>query len=276
MTGAEVQVGLAHNPLHQVDQPAGAAQLRQITDYVDIGGGEAVITFDSAISAGGTAVNPGDVAFLGEEAEAEMAVVATAMRVQVPSSAVNTGQTASRYYTTYTKFNGSANSIDSTYLSFWCADCHNLDIGWYETLSTNFRGTGDKASGHSDRTHSNGTSYLQCYSCHRSDLTTPAVNEWAVSENFDADLSQGTATMTGTACFKCHYRPNEYVQQRDISDFPHSGKSSSTKLLKDRAGALIEGSTTVVELDGEAAYDASYEHIDSICVDCHNLIGSRE
>jgi len=182
----------------------------------------------------------------------------------------------SRFMTTYTKWNGRSQTLDNTRFASWCADCHNTKIGYPEDASTNFRG-GSGEEMHSDRTHSSGTNYTECYICHRSDLPSPAVNEFSYEEDFKAILSQGevdVAASTRNACYyKCHFAPSSYEAVRDISDWPHAGDSSSTKLLKDRVGAYETNGVTPLNVDGEAAYDASTEHIDSICVDCHNLMG---
>lgn len=146
-------------------------------------------------------------------------------------------------------------AIDTTRLSVWCADCHNLDIGRPErNTQPNFRG-GERGEFHSDRTHSvpfrGGSTGLECYSCHRGDMET--------TEN----TRLGGAAPTSVGCNRCHYgtgatwgnaaRTTGWLA---TSDFPHSGASTSTKLLPNW-------------------YDASYEHLDVICSKCHDLIGKQ-
>ena len=187
----------------------------------------------------------------------------------------------------YTTWKGGIDAVDSTItidsasLTVWCADCHNLNIAGTQAAASNFRG-GTWGIMHTDRSHPSGTWRTQCYNCHRSDLPTSAVPEFLyATTTLTASLSQGDTTFSpfaggigNAACAKCHFGPLAYKQVRGISDFPHSGNASSTKLLKDGVGVTYVGGGAV-PLTGDAAYDASSEHIDSICLDCHNLIGGR-
>ncbi len=123
-------------------------------------------------------------------------------------------------------------------LSVWCADCHNLNIGYYERIGEpNFRG-GKNGEYHSDRTHSAG-GRIECWNCHNTSLVTQSSN------------------YTGVGCAKCHWYNNGatiYNTYNAGSDFPHAGATTSTKLLADD-------------------YDASTEHLDFICIRCHDLVG---
>ena len=276
-------------------QPGGAPQTRKVTDVVDLGGRDFILTFDSAITSTTAGMH-----FYGEHdapTKNDIAGIHIDQRVKVSDVALSAAETGvdstwtanvitsgaldglspvGRYRSVFTEWKGSTLASASYYLAPWCADCHNLNIGHYEQLDTNFRGGGDEQA-HSDRTHTSGGRYTQCYACHRSDLPSPGVNEFAYEEDFGVVLSQNegtTVTVGGTSCIKCHMR-STYDDVRDISDWPHAGKATSTKLLKDRLG-VYDASGTPLQVDTTAAYDASTEHIDAICIDCHNLMGDMK
>ncbi|MHB0977696.1 MAG: hypothetical protein ACYC1U_11010 [Candidatus Aquicultorales bacterium] len=141
--------------------------------------------------------------------------------------------------TTYTQWKGPAVALDSTSLSVWCADCHNLNIGYKEAA-----GPGMREWSHSDRTHpvpfglrGGGGINGQCYSCHVSDLT-------------------------GTACGSCHLTPYDYANQTATSDFPHSGQAAGFKLLGDDLSAIGGPNNLVSSAD-----------LDKVCLRCHQDVG---
>ncbi|MDP1809541.1 MAG: hypothetical protein Q8L35_08410 [Actinomycetota bacterium] len=179
----------------------------------------------------------------------------------------------------YTAWKSTPSLLNSAKLSVWCADCHNLNIAAPEIIAGNFRGSaGTPTTGqsHSDRSHSSGADRLQCYMCHRSDLPSTAIN-MITAESGDgiiAQLSQGDAPMSASACNKCHFYDAQYTQVRGISDFPHAGDSGSDKLLKDGGNATGTPGNPIA-WSGAQAYDKATDNFDSICVDCHDLMGEQ-
>ncbi|MCL6471551.1 MAG: hypothetical protein K6T91_01925 [Firmicutes bacterium] len=163
--------------------------------------------------------------------------------------------------TIYTAFVGSTQltletdrpqTVNQYTLSPWCADCHNLNIGYWKPLTTEELGY----KSHADRTHpvpftgnNDGSGPGQCYSCHRNDMPI------------------------GLACNRCHFGPTSYNAYHDDpavnSDFPHSGQANSIKLLgvwksdMDDAGNIVDDLTTPVTEDA----------IDGVCLRCHTGIG---
>jgi hypothetical protein len=151
---------------------------------------------------------------------------------------------------------GSPASVTNLALSVWCADCHNLNIGFRTNL--NSPELGFKA--HTERTHPvpytaghGGPS--QCYTCHRNDL--PPRNS-----GFDA-------------CSQCHYGTGSYWAARvsvsnpnfTDSDFPHSGRDTDHKLLgsysiQDQANWSTLVTTTITE-----------DNLDAVCLRCHPGVG---
>jgi hypothetical protein len=213
-------------------------------------------------------------------------ILVSDMRIKVPEdelSASSTGWSGANQgegvqLTTYNKWKGAdqtGSKYRSTALSAWCADCHNLNIGYPEALSTNFRG-GEGQQSHSDRTHTSGTDRTQCYICHRSDLPTPAMSEGVATADLTVSLSQGAVPaddVSSLSC-KCHLQPSTYESVREISDWPHAGRSESAKLLKDRVG--LTGAGIVLDGSEEATYSpGTGSGIDSICTDCHDNMGER-
>ncbi|MBA4370403.1 MAG: hypothetical protein C0418_02355 [Coriobacteriaceae bacterium] len=173
------------------------------------------------------------------------------------------------------------NKVNNMALSWWCADCHNLNIGGWEPLTD--PELGFKA--HTERTHAapyygayGGPS--QCFSCHRNDLAVQMGLAATATANFGGT---GRATPLGlrtssSACSQCHYGTGDYYVERVVnnypSDFPHSGKTTDIKML---------GSYSVVDSDGNPSVgswspvysDATVTAttLDQVCLRCHPGIG---
>ncbi len=143
-------------------------------------------------------------------------------------------------------------------LSVWCADCHNLNIGYFRDVAAELGG-----KSHADRTHpapfvgaNDGPG--QCYTCHRNDMPT-----------------YGEA---GYNCNICHLGSEEYIDMRAAAeaadqyalwDFPHSGTDNSIKLLGGFTSELTSIAVEVVETTVTA------DNLDSVCLRCHTGIGTR-
>ena len=153
-------------------------------------------------------------------------------------------------------------TVNNMALSVWCADCHNLNIGYTTLLDT--PELGFKA--HNERTHP--VPYIagmggpgQCYSCHR------------------ADLNRDPA-----GCSPCHYGTGDYWWDRAYlaspdfveSDFPHSGDAESVKLLGsysvDLNGPLSTSNGYPIDEDVVITDD----NIDAVCIRCHSGIGVHQ
>jgi len=206
-------------------------------------------------------------------------------QVLVPETTMTSGNTGglttstgkegtSTVFTLWTQWQGPDTGVnDGAHLAVWCADCHNLNIGYpVKDLGQGANNTLFGKYSHVDRTHpvpymqagTGANSAPDCYSCHVTDMY-PA-----------------TASRCGN---KCHITPNGYKGMRAKSDFPHSGDEGSTKLLGDMpAGAGIasyvmpDGTTTDTPFtygtdeSGNpitSAYDKTTEQIDSVCLRCH-------
>ncbi|MDH4139805.1 MAG: hypothetical protein OEV43_04470, partial [Coriobacteriia bacterium] len=149
-----------------------------------------------------------------------------------------------------------SSAISNMALSVWCADCHNLNIGYSKRLDN--PELGFKA--HTERTHpvpmvGGHEGPGQCYTCHRGDLSP-----------------------TNSACGQCHYGTGDYWEQRVNpgspnhvdADFPHSGDTDSIKLL---------GSYSVVGFTGsnqgtvETSTVITEDNLDAVCTRCHGGIG---
>jgi len=166
--------------------------------------------------------------------------------------------------------------VNTAALSWWCADCHNLNIGGWEPLHN--EELGFKA--HNERTHPAPfygayTGPGQCYSCHRNDLApqmglTDAANP--VGGATPAALFTGRES-----CTQCHYGTGDYYQNRmntDTaveSDFPHSGSEADMKLL---------GAYSVSNIGVSGAWVPQYDaatitstSLDQVCLRCHPGIG---
>ncbi|MDI6715747.1 MAG: cytochrome c3 family protein [Actinomycetota bacterium] len=209
--------------------------------------------------------------------------------IEVPNTAINAsntgGDTTSNgklsppltksVYTIWTRWDGPTTAVnDGSYLSVWCADCHNLNIGYWVDVGTLFGG-----HLHTGRTHP--APYIvtafpddapQCYSCHVADMY-PA--------------GGSTASCANT----CHLLPSGYKRMAAYSDFPHSGDDGSTKLLGNTVGpyVMLNASNDPVltdtphqystDSDGNpvtTVYDGSAENIDGVCLRCHADIGVRQ
>ncbi|MEW5705929.1 MAG: hypothetical protein AB1743_03910 [Actinomycetota bacterium] len=232
--------------------------------------------------------------------------------ITVPETTISASNTGAYYggdpitgtrYTIWTRWQGSTGvSVDNgNYLAVWCADCHNLNIGYPDkSLGTEF----GKYS-HTARTHpvpymitSLKTDAPQCESCHVNDM-------WP-------------ELRTGQCGVGCHIKPSTYGLMKAKSDYPHSGSEGSTKLLGDLPDTLGGTSYVMVHEDGSVdetntpfdyveeliaeggellpgvsaaavyeqmygvgtittAYDKSTEHIDLVCLRCHGEeVGIRQ
>jgi hypothetical protein len=138
--------------------------------------------------------------------------------------------------TIYTQWQGSDVDLDQNKLSVFCVDCHNLNIGIYRSVAVPNYGT---ERWHGDRTHSVPYSRYDCYSCHQGDMPE-------------------------------QYYNNTYSGIADTSDWPHSAATFSTKLLGDDYVVTSDwqtGGTT-------GTWDpVANEHIDRVCIRCHDTIG---
>jgi hypothetical protein len=223
--------------------------------------------------------------------------------VKVPEtdmSAANTGP-GHTIYTTFTgvepsKQQGDAydpQTVNQFALSPWCADCHNLDIGYSKNLTNEELGF----KSHADRTHpapykGAGFGPGQCYSCHRNDLPdkgTPGLpsgfmstvmHKWTMDSPGCSKCH--TMHMGGTLmpqegnCAECHFGPANYKYavaningSGKHSDFPHSGGNDSIKLL----GPV----TKSMNGDGTVSYGTGVteSNIDSVCLRCHTGVGTN-
>jgi hypothetical protein len=178
------------------------------------------------------------------------------------------GQTlaADAAFTTWTQWGAPDEDISSgpaRALSVWCADCHNLNIAGNgpaiadpDSGAAYRGGTGwdeapvGRSRYHTDRTHTAGTQSVSCMSCHR-------VNGLGGRPDGQNDpggqWDPGNVDKSDVDCDVCHYE-SQYNQDRDESDFPHSGADSSAKLLFDW-------------------YDGEARALDQVCRYCHDQVG---
>ncbi|MCL6473363.1 MAG: hypothetical protein K6T91_11230 [Firmicutes bacterium] len=192
-------------------------------------------------------------------------------------TAANTGNDGVFPNTIYTKFEGVTDptqmrgsvrdpqTINQYALSAWCADCHNLDIGYWKGLANTELGY----KNHADRTHpvpftgaNNGPG--QCYSCHRNDLPADPIYSYYDSEN--------------VSCEACHFGTSTYKAVRedingdgiagDYSDFPHSGQENSIKLLGSYVGFLDDSGNRQTK-----EQTITEDNLDGVCKRCHTGIG---
>jgi len=150
-------------------------------------------------------------------------------------------------------------AVNSMTLSWWCGDCHNLNIGGREPLDEPELGF----RAHTERTHpvpyrgANGGPG-QCYSCHR------------------ADLSRVLST---DDCSQCHYGSADYYENRGNqagdrfvdSDFPHGG-DGSFGMLGDYSvkRPFTEDADNVTIVEG---IDIDETTLDAVCIRCHSGVG---
>jgi len=180
------------------------------------------------------------------------------------------------------------NVVNQAAISWWCADCHNLNVGGWEPLED--EELGFKA--HTERTHPAPyygayTGPGQCYSCHRNDLSVQVNKAQPYATSSVADTSTHfTAAITPgrESCTQCHYGTGDYYKERidaDVdssnglkpafaSDFPHSGRSSDMKLL---GSYSVSGNPS-------GAWSPTYNEatitantLDQVCLRCHPGIG---
>ncbi len=144
-------------------------------------------------------------------------------------------------------------AVNQYALSVWCADCHNLAVGyWREGEIADLAEPAHETS----RTHpapfvgaNNGPG--QCYSCHRAGLSP---------EPADAAYDSGSVQ-----CEKCHYGTGSYAVDPERTsasgaDFPHSAETSGTKML----GAWAIGASGSVE-----PTQITQSNLDLVCLRCH-------
>jgi len=186
-------------------------------------------------------------------------------------TASNTGNDGVFPNTIYTKYEGVSEShlhgydrdpqtVTQYALSPWCADCHNLNIGYWKNVPMEL---GFKS--HGDRTHPapysgayNGPA--QCYSCHRNDLP-----------RIPTDSFFNTAR---TSCEQCHFGTGSYAKSIAAAspgtdsgfDFPHSGQDTAIKLLGDYS---VSPSAPTTPIDATITKD----NIDAVCIRCHGGVG---
>jgi hypothetical protein len=186
--------------------------------------------------------------------------------VKVPETTMTASNTGPGH-TIYTTFTGSEAShgeirdpqtMNQYAISAWCADCHNLDIGYWKGLTNEELGF----RSHADRTHPapytgayNGPG--QCYSCHRNDLPNAPT-----TSGYDA---------TRAACEECHFGTGSYRVNKAGSDFPHSGDSNSIKLLGRTTAHMDASGARVVNTSGTVTEN----NIDGVCLRCHTGIGTN-
>ena len=209
--------------------------------------------------------------------------VNTGNAVKVPETTMTASNTGPGK-TIYTTFEGVTNpahqhgpdrdpqTVNQYALSPWCADCHNLNIGYWKHLATEELGF----KSHSDRTHPapytgayNGPA--QCYSCHRNDLPIQPATSY-----YDGSASR-------TACERCHFGTGSYKAVSDNidgagtkSDFPHSGQGNTIKLLGQWQTQADPAKTSNIWMDttGTAA-NVTKDNLDSVCLRCHVGIGTN-
>lgn len=145
-------------------------------------------------------------------------------------------------------------AVNQYALSVWCADCHNLNIGyWRGGKIADLREPAHETS----RTHpapfvGAGNGPAQCYTCHRADLSP-----------VPTDGAYDVATLQ---CEKCHYGTGSYaVDPRRVSpsggaDFPHSAETSGTKML---------GAWTVDASGSVEPTQITQSNLDLVCLRCH-------
>jgi len=192
--------------------------------------------------------------------------------------------------------------VFETSMSFFCADCHNLNIAGKDQVDSNL-GVGKYGNSMlGDRSHAipfmirvDGTgpgaqaqSGFHCYTCHNNDMP------YTIQDLTTTDV--GTLNMAGKRdCGECHISPKMYREYKQTyrtfqgvaggpsySDWPHSGKPAGYKLLNGIAasGDFDSGSNAPGpgEVSGNAVrqpYVAGADGLDKICLICHGPVKSR-
>lgn len=163
-----------------------------------------------------------------------------------------------------------ANSVTEAALSVWCADCHNLNIGGWESLADVELGF----KSHTERTHP--APYTgaysgpgQCYSCHRNDLPQKMGGTELVTGN---PVPNSPAGASRNSCEQCHFGAGSYATFQSTaswdSDFPHSGRATDIKLL----GSYSVNPASPTTIVGANITDSN---LDAVCLRCHGGIGTN-
>lgn len=213
--------------------------------------------------------------------------------VKVPETTITTANTGYPY-TIWTRWPGdeyaedpahnvdrSPSHVNQLTLSVWCADCHNLNIGYWEETAEEF---GEKI--HGERTHPapytgayNGPA--QCYSCHRNDMPLMSGTRDEYGLTYTAKYLYDSSR---AECEQCHFGTASYYDVKmfaafnDVSmryDFPHSGGSgnmyypSYIKMLGPWTSETTEGGYYV------STVTVTENNLDAVCKRCHPGIGRR-
>jgi cytochrome c556 len=199
--------------------------------------------------------------------------------------------------------------VYETSMSFWCADCHNLNIAGkalaagFGTGRTGESMLGDRSHAVPSQLRTNASGNVaaagtHCSQCHNSDMPLDA-----------------TPLFVGADCGGCHvttqmhhYYKNEiavggqtWAQRNDTrardtsetarSDWPHAGPDWGRKLLNARDRKIVSGGTTnnwttnpALHIDGAVTYDTQGSAIDfaagdgqdKVCKTCHSGYKKRE
>jgi hypothetical protein len=225
----------------------------------------------------------------------------------------NTGKVGTDYKTIWTRWPETADhefhgaeyrdpsNVNAMTLSVWCADCHNLNIGYWSEPE----GAADPMlfgfKSHSERTHPapytgayNGPA--QCYSCHRNDR--PAASGYrdyygttytasAYTANAGDGLPRGIYRTASASCEQCHFGTASYydtMRAREVAgqfayyDFPHSGGSDYIKLLGNwtvNVSYTTTGSPHYVNsiTNSIGTVTITSSNLDAVCKRCHPGIG---
>ncbi|MBE0447706.1 MAG: hypothetical protein IBX64_06360, partial [Actinobacteria bacterium] len=196
-------------------------------------------------------------------------------------TAANTGSNDRVFPNTiYTKYEGVGDAhlhgydrdpqaVTQFALSPWCADCHNLNIGYTKELTHEELGF----KSHVDRTHPvpytgayNGPG--QCYSCHRNDLPPKPGTSFYRSSS--------------ASCEQCHFGTGSYAWTIAVVsagtdsgyDFPHSGQDDAIKLLGNFSVDAANGRpTTIIDPTTNPGFAITSDNLDAVCIRCHGGIG---
>jgi hypothetical protein len=160
-------------------------------------------------------------------------------------------------------------SVNQFATSYWCADCHNLNLGGWEALDNPELGF----RAHTERTHPapfygayGGPG--QCYSCHRNDLPQK-LGETNVVAGGTAPSSIAGTNRDG--CTQCHFGTADYkvATQAASYDFPHSGDPATAfKLLGGYSVDIENNAPTTIK-----TATIGSGNLDAVCLRCHGGIG---